>query len=130
MKRIFLLSLLCLAALLLPAQTLTVRYRFANIEEGYDHTTRTTVFIDGEEAGTSASHPQSKPASLKVPVSKGLHQVRIVNYALYDGVWEEHTIANNYSIDCLAELELKVRKKSEIRLLFDLNSGTQVEGAK
>ena len=38
----------------------------------------------------------------------------------YDGNWEEHTIANEYSIDALYEGEIKLKKEVTINLVFDI----------
>lgn len=111
---------------------LTVKYSFTGIEEGYDHTTKTKVFIDGTELCSGEEHKQSKPNSFVCQVTPGTHNVRIMNYAYYEGTWEEHTIENNYSIDCLFEKEMdfKKKKKYTIELLFDIDSGTIVKGKK
>ncbi|MDX2285781.1 MAG: hypothetical protein NW241_16555 [Bacteroidia bacterium] len=119
-----LLTLLLALPLALSAQKLTVKYRFLNIEEGYDHTTKTAVFVDGEEMGISNPHPQSKPGSLIVDVPTGRHDIRVVNYALYEGTWEEHTVENQYSIDCIVETVVRIKKKATIDVTFDLNSET------
>lgn len=104
---------------------ITVKYSFKGIEEGYDHDTRTEVYIDDELKGTSTVKKESQANSVSVSTSKGKHTIRIVNQALYDGVWEDHTIANNYSIDCLYEADITVKKSLTIQLLFDLDGQTK-----
>ncbi|MFN3940153.1 MAG: hypothetical protein ACK4IY_06175 [Chitinophagales bacterium] len=111
---------------------LTIKYRFKGIEQGYDHTTQTKVFIDGNELCAGNEHKQSKPSAFTCMVPSGKHDVLIMNYAYYEGTWEEHTIANNYSIDCLLNREMTFRekKKYSIKLLFDIESGTIVKKIK
>lgn len=103
---------------------LTVKWSFTGIEVGYDHENKTIVFIDGKEAGVSTVTKQSVPNSIIVDIENGTHEIKIVNYAFYQGVWEEHTIDNNYSIDCVYSTTLKVKKKATIALLFDIDKGT------
>lgn len=103
----------------------TVKYSFKGIEEGYDHDTRTELYIDDELVGTSTVKKESKPNSVTAATAKGKHNIRVVNQALYEGTWEDHTIANNYSIDCLYEAEINVKKTLTIQLLFDLDGETK-----
>jgi len=106
---------------------LTVSYAFKNIEEGYDHETKTEVYIDGRLMATSDVHRESKPAKMTVMVSKGRHSVRIINYALYNGNWEALTIENNYSQNCTYETSMEINKSHKIKLTFDLDNGTIVK---
>jgi hypothetical protein len=105
-------------------KSLTINYTFENIEEGYDHLSKLIVYIDGVNVGESEAQVQSKPGSITVPVSKGEHSIRAVSLAQYEGVWEEHTIDNEYSIDCLLEKTINVEKNISITLVFDIDSGT------
>jgi hypothetical protein len=133
MKRILVLSFfLLVTAVAVSAQAkLTVAFKFENIVEGYDHTCRTQVFIDGELVGTSPEVLESKGASFTVEVPKGKHDLFIMNQALYEGEWEDHTIANNYSIDCsYEEVGYKFKKKHVLKLVFDIDSETTAEWKK
>lgn len=104
---------------------LMVYVQFTGIEAGYDHETKTSVFVDGKEYGTSSVTLQSKTGSFAVEVPQGNHSLRVVNYALYEGNWEEHTIENDYSIDCVFESETKFSKKPQkLYLVFDIDSRT------
>lgn len=104
---------------------ITVKWTFENIVEGYDHDTKTELYVDGKLVATSTVTKESKSNSVSAIVSKGRHTIKVVNYAYYDGQWEEHTIANTYSIDCLYESEINCKKKNnKINLVFDINSGT------
>jgi hypothetical protein len=59
------------------------------------------------------------------------HFLAIVNMAEYEGQWEEHTMGNDYSIDCLWEGEHAFSKKKEkMFLLFDIDNGTTVSWKK
>lgn len=106
---------------------LTVKWSFLNIVEGYDHDTKCTVFIDGKEVITSSVTKESQPNSITIKVSKGNHDVKVINYASYEGKWEEHTIEHDYSIDCTYENKISIKKKTEITLLFDIDTGTKAE---
>ena len=133
MKRIIALSLFVLVtSLAIQAQTkLTINFKFLNIVEGYDHTSRTQVFVDGELLATSEEFLESKGGKMKVVIPKGKHDVLVMNQALYEGEWENHTIENNYSIDCLyEEAGMKRGKKATLTLIFDIDSGTEVKWGK
>ncbi|MEQ1507364.1 MAG: hypothetical protein ABMB14_34365 [Myxococcota bacterium] len=104
---------------------LVVTWSFAGIEEGYDHPNRVDVYVDGQPLAQSTVTPQSERNAVSVVVPDGAHTVRVVNSALYDGVWEEHTVANDYSIDCVWEGTVSPRDK-KLDLVFDLDQGTRV----
>ena len=132
MKKSLLLSILMVATLVTNAQTakLTVYVKFIGIEEGYDHDTKTAVFIDGNEIAVSQVTPQSKTGSFSVDVPAGSHELKVMNYALYEGNWEEHTVANEYSIDCFFEENHTFKKPEKLYLLFDIDSGTKASWKK
>ena len=107
--------------------TLTVSYEFKGIVDGYDHENKTELYVDGQLVATSTVKKESEKNSVSAVVSKGKHDIKVINYALYEGVWEEHTIANNYSQDCKYETSINVtKKKSKIKLLFDIDNGTKL----
>ncbi len=126
MKRHLILALFLLTAGTAWAQnsSLAVYFKFVNVVEGYDHDCKTQVFIDGELVGTSGVVRETQGESVVVPVSKGRHEIRIVNWALYEGTWEEHTVANNYSFDAIYEGQRTIAKKKEkLYLVFDVDNG-------
>lgn len=118
--------LLWLAVPALAGDGLFVKWKFDHIQDGYDHDNRIDVFVDGEKFMESDVAPQSKPGALTVPLPPGDHDVRIVSMALYEGTWEEHTIANDYSIDCEWNGRVRGDKKTKLKLVFDIDSGTIV----
>jgi hypothetical protein len=126
MKQFLIAVLLILTAQIGFAQTgpFKVTWKFMNIVEGYDHTCKTQVWIDGKMAGESGEFSESQGGTFSVNVPAGSHEVRVVNLALYEGSWEEHTIANEYSIDCLWEGQHTFNGKDKLFLLFDIDSGT------
>lgn len=104
----------------------TVSYSFKGIVDGYDHICKTEVYIDGTLVGTTSEKKESEGNSLTVTTSKGKHTVKVINYAYYEGVWEAHTIENNYSQDCRYEDEMNLtKKKNKLVLLFDIDNGTK-----
>lgn len=103
----------------------TVSWSFTGIEEGYDHKTKTELYIDGKLVATSSVTNQSEPNNVSAKTTKGVHDVKVINYAQYDGEWEAHTIENNFSIDCTYQETLNLKKRSnEIILVFNLDVGT------
>ena len=127
MKKLLLLALLASSFQLTFAQTtkLTVFVKFTGIEDGFDHLTRTSVWIDGREIGVSPETLESKTGSFTVDVPKGNHEITVINYAQYEGKWEEHTLANEYSVDCIYESTRSFKKPERLYLVFDLNEGTR-----
>ena len=111
-----------------PAGTckLNVQFSFKGIVEGYDHNSKTSLFVDGEQVAESSVKKESEHNSFTAKVPRGNHHVKIVNYAYYDNEWEEHTVDNEFSIDCKYEADMKLKRKKNITLLFDLDNGTQV----
>ncbi|MBC8045362.1 MAG: hypothetical protein H7Y00_01060 [Fimbriimonadaceae bacterium] len=107
--------------------SIKVSFAFKGIEDGYDHTNYCAVFIDGVKVGESSKQVESKKNSFKVKTTQGEHDVKIINYTEYQGNWEEHTIENTYSIDCMYAETMKLKKKNKIGLLFDLDSGIEVK---
>jgi len=100
--------------------TITVNTSYNGIIEGYDHICRTDVYVDGVLKGSTPEQVQSKPSTCKVQVPQGKHDIRIVNMAYYEGTWEEHTRANEYSLDALYEGDIQLKKKLSINLIFDI----------
>jgi hypothetical protein len=106
-----------------PAK-LTIEYAFKGIEEGYDHTTKAYVFVDGEQVLESPEHKQSIAQSFSISVPSGKRQIKVELWALYEGVWELHVVDNNYSIDCVVDDEFNIKKKGTLKIVFDLDSDT------
>lgn len=103
---------------------LTISWEFKNVEEGYDHDNKCKVWIDGELAGESSVKKETKPNSIKIKTTQGSHQVKVINYSLYEDKWEEHTLENDYGIDCIFDEWVDLKKKTHIRLTFDIESAT------
>jgi hypothetical protein len=97
-----------------------VNTSYTGVLDGYDHINKTMVYVDGMLAGETSEQLQSIPNSCAITTSKGKHSIRIINMANYEGNWEEHTIANEYSIDALYESEIKLKKEITINLVFDI----------
>lgn len=110
------------------AGDLVVSWSFKNIQEGYDHEARMDVFVDGSKVAESPSALQSAGGKMKVSLPRGDHDVRLVAMALYEGTWEEHTIDNEYSIDCEWSGSVNGnKKKTKVGLVFDIDEGTKVQ---
>lgn len=103
----------------------TIKYAFKGIEEGYDHNTRTRLYIDDQLVATSTEKKESQANTVSATTTKGKHKIRVVNQAEYEGTWEDHTIENDYSIDCTYDAEVNLKKPLTIQLVFNLDSGTE-----
>jgi len=104
--------------------TITITYSFKSIEDGYDHLTKTLVYIDGVFITESKPHKQSVETKISFNIKPGSYKIEIINYAYYDGKWEVHSKENNYSLDCFYEGNIKLKKKLKINIVFDLDNGT------
>ncbi|MEQ1571543.1 MAG: hypothetical protein ABMA64_38300 [Myxococcota bacterium] len=102
----------------------TVAWSFEGIQEGYDHPTRVQVFVDGAPVAESSVTLQSEPNKVEVPLEPGAHMLKVVNFAQYEGSWEEHTVANDYAIDCVWEGEVTPSTR-KVDLVFDIDEGTR-----
>jgi hypothetical protein len=133
MKKITLFLSILLAGIFVAAQTvpLQVIFKFKNIVEGYDHNCKAEVFIDGESVGVSAEVKESKGTVFTVDVPAGTHAIKVVNYAEYEGNWEEHSIENNYSIDCTYEEQShRFKKKNKLYMVYDIDTQAYVNWGK
>ena len=110
--------------------TITVKTSYTGTIEGYDHVNKTILYVDGKLAAESSELVQSEPNTFSVTIPKGKHDIRIVNMAKYENTWEEHTIANEYSLDALYEGSVKVKKKLTIDLVFDIDKETTLANVK
>lgn len=122
----FFVSVLALSSVAQKKGTIVVNASYKGIVDGYDHINKTMVYVDGELAGETSELVQSKPNSCSVSVPRGNHSIRVVNMAYYEGNWEEHTIANEYSLDALYEGSIELKKKLTIDLVFDIDKETTI----
>ncbi len=125
MKKITFFLAVLFAGTFAAAQTvpLQVIFKFNNIVEGYDHNCKAEVFVDGTSVGVSAVVKESKGTVFTVDVPAGTHAIKVVNFAEYEGNWEEHSIENNYSIDCTFEEQAhRFKKKNKLYLVYDIDS--------
>lgn len=128
MKNLFLILFVVLGSYAVaqkPAK-LKVNYNFANIVEGYDHMTKTEVYVDNKLVATSNEHKQSAPQTISVVTTKGMHNVKIVNYAYYNGQWEKRAVDNGYSTEGTVMKDLALKKKNSISVTYDLNQADPV----
>jgi hypothetical protein len=123
MKKLVLFSLLSLFFAGTYAQKqgiVTIHTVYSGVVDGYDHINKTVVFIDGKESGESSAQVQSQPNSFSIAIPRGKHFIRVVNMAKYKNSWEEHSIANDYSLDAFYEGSIKLKKTITINLVFDI----------
>ena len=102
---------------------LTISWEFKNVDKVYDHENKCKVWIDGQYAGESSEAKETRPNSIKINTSQGSHEIKIMNYSFYEGKWEEHTLANDFGINCVFEEWLELKKKTKLKIIFDMNEG-------
>lgn len=104
---------------------LNVAWQYTNVIDGYDHINRMEIFIDGKLAAISAEGLESQLLECTIPVTKGSHTVKCVNYSQYEGKWEEHSKANEYSVDAIYDGKVKFKKGTKkLKLVFDIKTET------
>lgn len=125
-KLVALLFLVSLFSIAFAQKTkLTVTYRFLNLVDGYDHNSKTEVWIDGKLVGTSKISKESEENSFTVKFPSGEHEINVINYAEYEGAFEPHTVENDYSIDCVYLAKRTFKKKEKLFMSFDIDNGAE-----
>ena len=117
------LLLIALPALAGGSKPTKLSWRFENVVEGFDHNHQMVVTVDGDQVASSDEGPETVPGTMTVQLPTGAESLRIVSMAQYEGEWEEHTIDNDYSVDCVWELELKNRPPKKIDMVCDIDEG-------
>lgn len=123
MKQLFLILFVILggSAVAQKPAKLKVSYDFMHIVDGYDHLTKTEVYVDNKLVATSNEHKQSAPQTISVTTTRGMHNVKIVNYAYYNGQWEERAVNNGYSTEGTVSKDWALKKKNKISVTYDLD---------
>lgn len=100
--------------------SLVIDWKFSNVVKGYDHQNKIVVYIDGKRVGEAKSSSQQVKGTFKCTVSTGKHAIKVVNFAFYDGKWEEHTIDNGYSIDANYYVSRPFEKENNLSIIWDM----------
>jgi len=101
---------------------LTLKFVVSNTIEGYDHVSKLIVYCDGNQIGESSAKKQSISNSVTVKVPTGNHNVKAILNKYTDGVLEERTIANNYSLDFIYDKYENWQTNKNISLTFDIKT--------
>jgi len=108
--------------------TVTFKYQFVHDDgEGKLINTRLKVYVDDVVKGVSLEKHESEANHVTVEIPTGKHKIRAVIESEYENNWEEHTIANEYSIDCIYLHEDEYIKHVRVDLIFDIVKGTIVK---
>jgi archaellum component FlaG (FlaF/FlaG flagellin family) len=124
MKQVIsLLVALLIGGFTFAADNFTVQWNFISVENGYDHENKIQVFVDGKLQAESTVFKQTELGKVSMTITPGTHLVRVVNFALYNGKWEEHTIANEYSVDAIYETQYNFKKKGNVlKIVWDVDN--------
>lgn len=108
-----------------PTETvnLSINYEVLNTRPGYSYDAKLVVYVDDKQVGESTVKNQEIPNSVTVPIPTGVHDLRVVLLAKYEDVWEERTIANDYSNDFVWRKSGNFKKDLKVKLFFDIDSG-------
>lgn len=108
--------------------TVTFKYQFLHDDgEGKLINTRLKVYVDDVVKGISLEKKEAEANHVTVEIPAGKHKIRAVIESEYEHQWEEHTIANEYSIDCIYLHEDEYKKHVRVDLIFDLIKGTIIK---
>jgi hypothetical protein len=110
--------------------TITFKYQFVHDDSDKMINTRLKVYVDDVVKGVSLEKKESDANHVTIEIPAGKHKVRAVIESQYEGNWEEHTIANEYSIDCIYLHEDNYTKHVRVDLIFDTVKGTIVKDVK
>jgi hypothetical protein len=102
-------------------KTVFIEWTFQGVLEGFNHLNRIQIFVDGIALPPSQEVFQSDLGNYVLRVSKGIHQIKLINEAYCKGKWQEHTFNNEFSIDARCEFELNPLNLSKIQVVFDLD---------
>ncbi|MBI3237971.1 MAG: hypothetical protein HYZ43_03855 [Flavobacteriia bacterium] len=111
----------CMAVMAAKTVTVTVKWTFEEVVEGYDHDNKILVFVDGKSMGESQVYKESAKATYSFEVTKGKHTIKIVDYSFYEGKWDIHTKENQYSVDAFYEGEINCTANTTINMLFNVD---------
>ncbi len=123
MKTMLMTLLLALIGWNVAAQEgkLTIKWTYLNVVEGFDHENKVEVWIDGKRVGESGSYKETETGTYTINVPTGMHTLRVVGLAYYEGEWEEHTIENDYSIDAIYDESCMFGKKNTLNIAWDID---------
>lgn len=107
--------------------TVNFKYQFIHEGEGGTINTRLKVYVDGNVKAVSLPKLESEQNHVTIEIPTGQHKIRAVIESEYENTWEEHTIVNEYSIDCIYETDENFTKNTRVDLIFDLEKGTIVK---
>lgn len=112
-----------------PDRSVKIGFKFkaTHVVKGYDHNSRLKVYVDGKLVAVSRVKKESEENTMQVKIKPGVHTVRAVLEAEYDGKWEEHTIEGGYGVDCVYEKTMEFDKPLTVELEFDITKGTSIK---
>ncbi len=101
---------------------LSVKWKFDNVNEGYDHDIRLIVYADGKRYHVSNIAKSSVGNQFKVTLPKTTKDLKIVAESFYEGTWEEHSVKNSYSMDAVVQKTGPFPSKVSLDVKFDIKS--------
>jgi citrate lyase beta subunit len=107
--------------------TITFKYKFIHAAEGKEINTRLKIYVDDAVKGVSLAKMETESNTVTIEIPTGKHKLRAVIESEFEGKWEEHTVANEYSIDCVYLSETDFTKHVRVDIIFDLEKGTIVK---
>jgi len=107
--------------------TVNFKYQFIHEGEGKTINTRLKVYVDGKVKAVSVEKLEAEQNHVTIEIPTGQHKIRAVIESEFENVWEEHTIINEYTIDCVYETDENFIKNTRVDLIFDLEKGTIIK---
>lgn len=108
------------------AGTLDLSYALEGARPDAPH--QLSFFVDGVEVGRSPEGLESEREVIRVTVPDGAFELRIVDWAVYRGYWQERTVANGYDVDGVVTLRVEARPKHDLSLSLVPGKGAIVRG--
>ncbi|MCO5233245.1 MAG: hypothetical protein M9888_05875 [Chitinophagales bacterium] len=129
MKRIFaLLSFLIFIISYSFAQdvvNLNFKYQFFDSREGFVKLSKLVIKANGKKIGESPAKLENVENKVSIQIPKGKYEINASVYSMHDGVWEERTEANDYTMDCIYIDSLLLESDYNISLTFNAVTGSK-----
>ncbi len=123
MRVLYILGLFMLISPYLHAQNthkLTFHFTTSGTRPGFDLISLLRVYSDNKIIGESKPKKQTEPNEVTLIIPEGKHAIKAVFVALQKGAWEERTIKNQYSYDCIYNTDINLTSDKSINLVFDI----------
>ena len=103
---------------------LNFKYQFFDSREDFIKLSKLVIKANGKKIGESPAKLENIENKVSVQIPKGNYEIDATVYSMYNGVWEERTEANDYTMDCKYIIDsLLLESDNNITLTFNAVTG-------